>query len=269
MSVLKRGRIVKSTTSRNRYKILDHLGDGGFGKVYKAKVLSSGNHSYREIGLKVMEDVHSWQREAYFGQLLRNKKRVIQLKESFVLPPERGRRVFLYCLVFELALLGTVEDYLRKTERAWAERRVVREMRGLLKVLSSLHRGSATHGDLTPSNIFVCRNGLLKIGDFGIAFHFLSSKGSPVTAFNSGFVTAGHLESRHKYWLPVDDVYQLGVLFFILLSGNPDSRFLIEDVDSLQCGDLLKSIIKRCLGSRKKRFTNAQELLDSLAKITS
>ena len=61
--------------------------------------------------------------------------------------------------MLELAEHGTVADYLKRTGKPWTEARAKREIMALLRVLDQLHGGSATHRDITPFNIFVCKNG--------------------------------------------------------------------------------------------------------------
>ena len=189
MRRFKSGDIVRSTTTKTRYRLGELLGEGGFGSVYRAAQLNRYNQVTKEVCLKVTGDQQSWHRESYFGELLADNRRVIQLLDSFPMPPQPGRSQMLYGLVFELARHGTIDDYLTRTGKRWNSTRTRREIIALLKVLDQLHGASATHRDLTPGNIFVCHNGILKLGDFGIAVHSLADKPRTVDAFNENFVT--------------------------------------------------------------------------------
>ena len=65
-------------------------------------------------------------------------------------------------------------------------------------------------------------------------------------------------------WQARDDVYQVGQLLAMLVRGDASSRVRTPDVRALSCSDHLKEIIYRCIGERRKRYENAQELVDAL-----
>src|SRR5215208_3283171 len=104
MALLRKGRIVDSLFSKRRFEVTGTLGVGGFGEVYRAAEIDDDGNHVGEFCLKVTKDQSAWHREAYFGELLRGNRRVIQLFDSFPLPSATGgRKGFCYFLVFELA----------------------------------------------------------------------------------------------------------------------------------------------------------------------
>lgn len=259
-------RVIQSPVTGVRYKVGDLLGEGGFGRAYRASELSRFGRPIRQVCLKATTDQASWHREAYFGELFQQSRRVIRLYDSFplVLKQSSGRATILYCLVLELADGGTVADYLTKTRRPWTEARAKREIVALLKLLDQLHGGGATHRDITPMNIFVTGSGTLKLGDFGIARHEVAGQRINVEEFNPAFVTRGHLAEVHRHWLAVDDVFQMGQLLAMLIRGNADHKVSVTAVNQLRCEERLRSIIKRAIGPRSRRYSDAYEMLEAL-----
>ena len=266
MQALKNNQVVLSPVSGIKYKIGEVLGAGGFGRAYRAWELGRRNQPVDEVCLKTTLDQSSWHRESYFGELLRRSSRAIQTLDSFPIAtkPTRGRGGFMYCLVLELADGGTVADYLAKTGKPWSSARARREIAALLRVLDELHGASATHRDITPMNIFVCGKGTLKLGDFGIARHELAGKPMTVDAFNPAFVTQGFIDDRHRHWLAVDDVYQMGQLLAMLLRGDAETIVDARMVSRIDCDDELGAIIKRAIGPRRRRYVDAYEMLQAL-----
>lgn len=264
MLELKKGQILTSLVSRKRYRIGEVLGQGGFGRAYRAEELNRRNKPIEEVCLKTTLDQTSWHRESYFGELLSRTRRAIQTLDSFPVAPRSSRGRMAFCLVLELAEHGTIADYLGKTGRPWKPERAKREIVALLKMLDGLHGASATHRDITPMNIFVCGNGTLKLGDFGIARHQLAGQPMTIDAFNPAFVTQGFVEETHRYWAAVDDVYQMGQLLAMLLAGDAETIFNATAVNKLDCDAELKGIIKRAIGPRGKRYTDAYELRRAL-----
>ena len=257
------GETIKSTVSGTRYTVGDALGEGGFGQVYRAYELNRYSKVVNDVCLKATLDATSWHRESYFGHLLQENRRVIQLMDSFPLQTKSSKKMY-FCLVFELAVHGTVESYLEETGKGWTADRTKREICALLKVLDQLHGGSATHRDLTPGNIFVCANGRLKLGDFGIAAHSLAGKPGAVEAFNPEFVTRGFQDSIHRHWLTADDVFQMGQLMAMLLRGDASELLDRRAVNKLECDQALKDVLKKAIGPRHQRFADAYEMLEAI-----
>lgn len=265
MTHLKTNRIVMNPVTGTRYKVGELLGEGGFGKAYRASELSRRGRVLEDLCLKTTNNQASWHREAYFGELFRHSRRVIQLYDSFPLASgSPGRSSLMYCLVLELAQGGTVADHLQRTGTGWPAGRAKREIIALLKLLDQLHGGGATHRDITPTNIFVCGRGILKLGDFGIARHQVPGKLITIDAFNPAFVTRGFIEQSHRQWIAADDVFQMGQLLAMLLRGDASSPVTAAAVNQLDCDHVLKGIIKKAIGPRGKRYTDAYAMLQAL-----
>lgn len=264
LTTLKTNRIVTSPVTGNRYKIGEFLGEGGFGRAYRAYQLNRRGRPVEEVCLKTTVDQASWHRESYFGELFRHSRRVVQLLDSFPMASHVSGRGMIYCLALELADGGNIADYLRRTDKAWSEARAKREIIALLKTLDQLHAGGATHRDLTPMNVFVCGRGVLKLGDFGIARHQVAGKLITIDAFNPQFVSRGFIEQEHRRWVAADDVFQMGQLLAMLLRGDATTRMTLSTVNELDCEPTLKAIIKRAIGPRSKRYEDAYEMLQAL-----
>jgi serine/threonine protein kinase len=265
----KSGTIITSTVPPGpyqppgRYQIGGFLGQGGFGCAYEAYRLDSKGRPSEEVCLKTTADSESWHRESYFGELLKKCDRAIRMYESFPLVPPTKRHEVLYCLVFELAEYGTIGAHLDSSRRPWSQKRAVEEIVALLKLLDQLHGTGALHRDITPMNVFVCKNRRLKLGDFGIAKHVLSGQAT-ASVFNRAFVSKRMAELKRPVWLASDDVFQMGQLLGMLLRGDPHTLICETDVKGLACDDDLKKIIAKSICPRKSRYPDAREMLRAL-----
>jgi eukaryotic-like serine/threonine-protein kinase len=264
MRRLKSGTVINSPVSGERYQLHEALGQGGFGCAYRAHRLDSRDRVSEQVCLKATEDSESWHRESYFGELLKKCDRAIRMHESFPLFPLSRQHGVLYCLVSELAEFGTIRDELDWTRKPWSQKRAVKEIIALLKVLDQLHGTGALHRDITPMNVFVCRNKCLKLGDFGIAKHVLAGGAAEASVFNPLFVSNRMAQGAQRYWLASDDVYQMGQLLGMLLLGSPDPNICEENVKSMSCDDGLKRIVTKAICHRKSRYPNAHEMLRAL-----
>jgi len=171
-----------------------------------------------------------------------------------------------YCLVSELAERGDILSHMKKNPVPWTEARARREIMRLLRALTLLHLGGAVHRDATPSNIFLTGEGTLKLGDFGIARHPVGNQEVPADFFNRSFAPEAIADRKLRTWLPADDVFHMGQLFALLLSGRPKGRFTTRDVKGLKCGPQAKAVIQRSIGPRRKRFADASRMLEGMKK---
>ena len=254
------GELIQSPETGAEYAIEYLLGSGGFGQAFRAKrVRPSGTGEL--VCVKASTRIDGWLREAYLGQQLGAHPRAIQVLDAFPLP-QRGR--MLYCLALEYARYGDLRLFLRRATRPWNERKIRAEIAGILQVLGKLHRGQTLHRDLTPLNVLVCDDLTLKLGDFGIARLQSGSRGVAAGTMNRMTAPSDILEGAVPKWQARDDVYQVGQLLGMLVRKDADRRIGTADVRKLECSDHLKEIIHRCIGERRKRFENADEMIDAL-----
>jgi eukaryotic-like serine/threonine-protein kinase len=264
MRKLKPGTVVESPATGNRFRVANLIGEGGYGFAYRVQRLDSWDRRIRNLCLKTTTDPESWHREAYFGELLNRCERAIRMYDSFPLFPPTRRHGVLYCLVSEYAEHGTIRDHLASTNTGWSPVRARREIVALLKLLDQLHGAGALHRDITPMNVFVCKNSKLKLGDFGLARHVLSGKMVTASAFTAFFVSKRMAEGERRYWLPSDDVFQMGQLLAMLLRGDADSLISVKDVIKLPCDKDLQGIVAKAIGPRRHRFATAIDMLRAL-----
>ena len=256
------GQVITSPETQLEYQIERLLGQGGFGQVYLAARLGRSTLVPETVCIKISGHIDGWLREAYFGRLLDGHPRAIQVFDVFPLMSSGG--TVLYCLAIEYARHGDLSAYLRRDTRGWTESTTCREIAGILEVLGKLHRGQLLHRDLTPLNVFVCDNRRLKLGDFGIVRQQSDRRGITARTMNALTAPSEMLSVAAPKWQARDDVYQVGQLLAMLTKGDAGSRIRTSEIRALPCSDHLKEIIHRCIGERRKRYENANELIDAL-----
>jgi len=260
--LLELGQLVISPETQLQYRVERLLGSGGFGQAFLARRLGRSSSVPEVVCIKASRRIDGWLREAYFGQLLDGHERAIRVFDTFPLTGAGG--LVTYCLALEYARHGDLSAFLRRGERNWSETAARREIAGILDVLGRLHRGQMLHRDLTPMNVFVCDERRLKLGDFGIVRQQSDRRGITARTMNAMTAPSELLARSAPKWQARDDVYQVGQLLAMIVKGDAGSRIRTADVRALTCSDHLKEIIYRCIGERRKRYDDAQELVDAL-----
>jgi len=216
-----------------RFRVIERIGTGGMGTVYRAEQLGLD----RQVALKVLkkelisdrETVARFHREAKAMSMLMHPNTV----RVFDFGEDDDGYLFLAMELLEGELLT-----------AWAEREetppvdeVVNTIREVLRSLNEAHSKGLIHRDLKPDNIFLARvegreRPVVKVLDFGIAKVFRGEKKIDQLETQAGtvFGTPRYMSPEQAQGKTLDhrsDLYSVGVLLYQLLSGRPP--FLDDD----------------------------------------
>lgn len=199
-----------------RYEILDDLGRGAMGVVYKAydpavgRIVALKTVRLTATGEEREELVHRLRQEALAAGRLEHP--------NIVTIYDAGKAEGLFYLTMQLVKGRTLAELMGE--------RVLLPVKQILLVLDQVseglhyaHERGIVHRDLKPSNIIVTRESLVKILDFGIA-----------KIAEGGTTTAGTILGTPSYMSPeqaqggrVDrrsDIFSLGAILYELLTGE-------------------------------------------------
>jgi serine/threonine protein kinase/Tol biopolymer transport system component len=211
-------------THLGRYEILDLLGAGGMGEVYRAR----DTHLHRDVALKILPETATANQaaDARFEREARtiasvNHPNICAVHDAGV---DAGRRF----LVMEL-LEGEALDR-RLRGGPFGVRELVEHAIELTDALHAAHSREIIHRDLKPANIFLTRHGHLKILDFGLAK--ATEAADAVTRAGDGAITGqGMAVGTAAYMSPEQirgelldgrsDIFSLGLVLYEMATGHP------------------------------------------------
>ena len=212
-------------TINDRYEVLELIGKGGSGQVFKAL----DTQSDQIVALKILKDITTEDSES----VIRFEKEVAV---SAKLTNPHTVKVFDFgktregFLVISMEFLeGRPLREIIQEEAPLSPRRAVSIVVQALEALAEAQKVGIVHRDLKPDNIFLLEgeNGedFVKVLDFGIA-KFLLDDTVGDTLSRDGFVFGTPLYISPEQALgwqvtPASDIYSLGVVFFEMLAGYP------------------------------------------------
>lgn len=215
----------------SRYEVLERLGGGGFGVVYRARDERLG----REVALKVLRAerteesaLRRFKREAALAREV-SSPNVVSIYDFGI---ERG----LHYLVLEYLPEGTLRTRIARGPIAIEE--AVRITAGLLAGLSALHARGILHRDVKPSNVLFTIGGEPRLVDLGLALPV----GEDLTRSlggNAFLGTADYVAPERALTGNCDDrsdLYSVGVVLFEMLTGRIP----------FPASDSVTAILKRC-----------------------
>ncbi|MDB5339638.1 MAG: stkP 2 [Planctomycetaceae bacterium] len=275
-------------TTLGPYRLLEKLGEGGMGAVYKAV----HTKLKKVVAIKVLAG-HLVQQPDAVARFEREMQAVGMLSHPNIVQAfDAGEIAGTHYLAMEF-VEGSDLAKLVKDRGPFAVGYACQALCQAAQALAVAHEAGLTHRDIKPSNILIAKNGQIKILDLGLAR--LADNGEAMTELT----TAGHTFGTPDYMAPEQwnnahsadartDLYALGCTLFYLLVGRapyssaqypsatnkmkghvidaiPDLKSLVPHIP-----DSLVVLYKRLLAkSPEDRIQTASELAQTLAQFQS
>ena len=261
------------------YKVIEFLGSGGMGEVYRARDVTLG----REIALKILPPFFAgdpdrlvrFEREARLLAALNHP----HVGAIYGFEEAHGTRA----LALELVDGATLAD--RLSSGALRIEDALTIARQIADALGAAHAKRIVHRDLKPANIKITPEGVVKVLDFGLAkAHVEESSGSDLS---QGIIlgTAAYMSPEQARAKPVDertDIWAFGCVLYEMLAGHtpfggetvsdtiaailtrePDWRALPESTPE-RVRDLLRRCLEKDMGRRLRDISTARTEIEEI-----
>jgi serine/threonine protein kinase/Flp pilus assembly protein TadD len=269
--------LTTGTTFAGRYQIIEELGHGGMGRVYKV----FDTDIKEKIALKLLRPEIALDKETVerFSNELKLARKISHRNVCRMF--DLGKAEGTTFITMEFVPGEDLKKFIRKTGQLGAGR-TVSIAKQVCEGLAEAHHLGVVHRDLKPQNIMVDEDGNARIMDFGIA---RSIKAKGITGAGVMIGTPEYMSPEQVEGKEVDertDIYSLGVILFEMVTGHVpfegDTPFTIgvkhkserprnpRELNS-QLPEDLSRVILRCLEKDKaKRYQTAAELRTDLEK---
>src|SRR6266566_4482364 len=259
------------------YELLDEIGSGGFGRVFRARDLGLE----REVAIKVLHPsltadlgvVERFRREAQLAAKLRHPN-VVSIYDIM-------GRAGLQWYTMELVPGANLAQLVQREGPLTLER-TVRLLDEALSALEQAHAQGLVHRDLKPENMLIEPDGRLRITDFGLALALRGDRFGGATSRSGTPQFAAPEQLLGERVDPRTDLYSLGAVAFYTLLGRPPfdgatpeailARQTTDDLPPLHAsrGDVpreFEEVLRRAMtGDPAARYPTAQQFRRAVRK---
>jgi outer membrane protein assembly factor BamB len=253
------------------YKLVDRLGSGGMGVVYRGRTRSG-----REVAVKVVHAQYA--EDPVFRTRFRQEiEAVRKVSGAFTAPvvdadPDAARPWMATQYVPGRSLAD------RMSERGPLRESELRRLAlGLVEALRDIHRAGVVHRDLKPANVLLADDGP-RVIDFGIS---RAAENNPLTETGQMIGTPPFMSPEQltdaRTVGPASDVFALGALLVYTLTGrgpfDADSPYLtayqvVHDEPVLDgVGEELRTVLRSCLAKEAANRPQLDDVARELARV--
>ena len=248
------------------YHLIEIIGSGGMGTVYKARQLSLNRMVALKILLKARAEANQvidrFREEARIMASLSHRN-ILQVIDA-------GDTALTLYIAMEFISTGTLQDRMLRSQIPIQEFLSIANQ--TCNALIYLHERGIVHRDIKPGNIFLTTDGSVKVGDFGISRAQQNPSINPVTTAYQILGTPSFMAPEVGVGIPAtaaSDQYSLGKTFLRLLM--PASKILTPEYLREMRPDVPKGIgeiLRRMTSSdTKSRFGDMGEVKTAFARL--
>lgn len=234
----------------DKYDIITSLGQGRYGKVYKAQ----NKVTKKIVALKMIKmDQRELYENGFPHLLMREICFLKELKHENIVPLLEVIRALNVWLVFSFdeTDLESLIGHRRARGEKLTETEVISYTRQILMGLMACHAAGVCHRDLKPSNILITKNNVVQIADFGLANRVLGKGTVNVITLNyRPLELLLHEGSEAEYGTEVD-MWSMGCILYEMITG----RILFHPT------------LSRCEDMKKQDMANRMEIAREILQI--
>jgi serine/threonine-protein kinase len=275
--------IPPGTTLQNRYRVLQSLGYGGFGRTYLAEDMGRFNERcaikefepQQESGMSE-KSLQLFQREATILYGI-NHPQIPKFQAIF----EENQRLFLVQDYIDGTTYRDLLNQRKAQGMTFSEAEVRQFLQQMLPVLAHIHSKGIIHRDISPDNIMQRHSDQMPmLIDFGVVkevFTRIQMAEMPTHATSVGklgYAPSEQIQSGRAY--PSSDLYALAVTAIVLLTGK-EPQEMFDDVNLTwnwqsyaNVSPGLAQVLNRAINYRPgDRYQSVSEMAQALGAVTS
>ena len=194
------------------YKILQKVGQGNYGSVYKIQKIQTGEIMAAKICKIESNNSESFKREINMLKQC-DSPYILKYYGSYI-------KKNIIWIVLEFCEGGSLLDIMRITNEYYTEKEIASIIKMVLKGLQFLHAQKKIHRDIKAGNILLTDEGVAKLGDFGVSAQLTNSISKKISKIGTPYWMSPEVISQKSYDSKCD-IWSLGITCIELAEGEP------------------------------------------------
>ena len=194
------------------YEILEKLGQGNYGVVYKVRKRQTNEIFAAKISTILKSNIENFKKEINVLKQS-NSPYIIKYYNSYI----KNNKIWI---IIEYCDCGSILDLMRITKKTLKENEISSIIKNILKGLIFLHDQKKIHRDIKAGNILLTKNGYAKIGDFGVSTQLMHSFSKKISKIGTPYWMSPEVISQSNYDSKCD-IWSLGITCIEMAEGKP------------------------------------------------
>ena len=273
-----REELSRGTTFAGRYEIIEELGKGGMGKIYRVEDTKLS----QEVALKLIKPEIAKDRKTIerFRNELKTARMIVHKNVCRMF--DLGESEGIHFITMEYIPGEDLKSFIYRSGHLAVET-AVKIARQICEGLAEAHQLGVVHRDLKSRNIMIDKEGNVRIMDFGIA---RSLEAKDITGAGMMIGTPEYMSPEQVEGKETDsrsDIYSFGVILYEMVTGKAPFRgetpFIVgmkhkterptapREMNNQVPLDLNRLILKCLEKDKEQRWQKVEQILDELSRI--
>ncbi len=203
----------KGIDPEQEFDIIELIGQGNYGRVYKVLHKKTGKiYAAKIANIITHNEIESYKKEINVLKQC-NSKYIVHYYNSYI-------KNYQIWIILEYCDGGSLLELIKILQKPLNEEQIASLIYMILLGLNFLHENKKIHRDVKTGNILLSREGIAKLGDFGVSTQLMHSFSKKISKIGTPFYMSPEVILQNKYNYKCD-IWSLGITCIEMAEGEP------------------------------------------------
>ena len=203
----------KGIDPEQEFDLIELIGQGNYGKVYKVLHKKTGKiYAAKIANLGTSNEIESFKKEINVLKQC-DSPYIVHYYDSYI-------KNYQIWIILEYCDGGSLLELIKILPKSLNEEQIASLIYMILTGLNFLHENKKIHRDVKTGNILLTREGIAKLGDFGVSTQLMHSFSKKISKIGTPFYMSPEVIMQNKYNYKCD-IWSLGITSYEMAEGEP------------------------------------------------